>query len=129
MRDSDQRYPRLIDYEVAVGSVRGVTARDVPGALDAFARATATVVAALDAAVPRGTVASPPAVGAIVRLCAYTHGEWIRIHPYATGNGRTARMWANWIVVRYGLPSFVRIRPRPDTSGSARYPDGSCVTC
>ena len=115
VRDSDPQYPCLIDYEVAVGSMRGVRARDVPGALDAFMRATATVVAALDAAVPPGTVAStPPAVPGIVRLCAYAHGEWIRIHPFANGNGRTARLWANWIAVRFGLPPFVRIQPRPD---------------
>ena len=101
VRDSDPQYPCLIDYEVTVGTARGVRARDVPGALDA--------------AVPPGTVASsPPAVPAIVRLCAYVHGEWIRIHPFANGNGRTARVWANWIAVRYGLPPFVRIKPRPD---------------
>jgi len=33
--------------------------------------------------------------------------EWHR------GNSRTARFWANWIAVRYGLPMFVRLRPRP----------------
>ncbi len=27
------------------------------------------------------------------------------------------RMWASWIVVRYGLPPFVRIGPRPDNAG------------
>ena len=53
-------------------------------------------------------------MAAIVRLCAYAHGEWIRIHPFANGNGRTARVWANWIAVRYGFPPFVRIKPRPD---------------
>jgi hypothetical protein len=115
VRDSDPRYPCLIDYELAVGTARGALARDVPGALDGFVRATTTVVAALDAAVMPGAIASsPPAVAAIVRLCAYVHGEWIRIHPLANGNGRTARVWANWIAVRYGLPPFVRIKPRPD---------------
>jgi hypothetical protein len=53
-------------------------------------------------------------VAAIVRLCAYAHAEWIRIHPFANGNGRTARILANWLAVRYGLPPFVRIKPRPD---------------
>jgi fido (protein-threonine AMPylation protein) len=114
VRDSDPLHPCLIDYEVTVGTARGLRARDVPAALDAFVLATATVVAALDTAVPPGMVASsPPAVAAIVRLCAYAHGEWIRIHPFANGNGRTARLWANWIAVRYGLPPFVRIKPRP----------------
>lgn len=50
---------------------------------------------------------------AVVELSAGAHGEWIRIHHYANGNGRTARLWANWVAVRYGLPSFVRIKPRP----------------
>jgi hypothetical protein len=115
VRDSDPRFPCLIDYEVAVGTARGLSARDVPAALDAFVRATAAVVSALDAAVPPASApSSPPVVAAVVRLCAYTHGEWIRIHPFANGNGRTARLWANWIAVRYGLPPFVRIKPRPD---------------
>lgn len=115
VRDSDPQFPCLVDYEVAVGTSRGVRARDVPASLDAFVSATALVVAALDAAVPPGAIASdPPAVAAIVRLCAYAHGEWIRIDPFANGNGRSARVWANWIAVRYGLPPFVRIKPRPD---------------
>ena len=115
VRDSDPLLPCLVDYEVAVGTANGVLARDVPAALDAFVRATATVIAALDAAVPPGDIAThPPVVAAIVRLCAYAHGDWVRIHPFANGNGRTARIWANWIAVRYGLPPFIRIKPRPD---------------
>jgi fido (protein-threonine AMPylation protein) len=115
VRDSDPRFPCLIDYEVAVGSAEGVKASQVPAALDSFIRAIRQVASSLDRAVPAGTIArSRPEVQAIVRLCAYTHGEWIRIHPFANGNGRTARVWANWIAVRYGLPAFVRIKPRPD---------------
>ena len=51
---------------------------------------------------------------AVIELAAIAHGEWVRIHPYANGNGRTARVWANWVAMRYGLPPFVRIKPRPD---------------
>nr|MBA3305364.1 Fic family protein [Thermoleophilaceae bacterium] len=40
-------------------------------------------------------------------------GEWARIHPFANGNGRTARLWANWAAQRYGLPAFVSTKPRP----------------
>ena len=53
---------------------------------------------------------------AVIGLMAYAHGEWIRIHPFANGNGRTARLWANWVAMRYGLPPFVTLRPRPDGS-------------
>jgi len=37
----------------------------------------------------------------------------VRIHPFANGNGRSARLWANFIAMRYGLPPFVTLRPRP----------------
>jgi hypothetical protein len=36
------------------------------------------------------------------------------IHPFANGNGRTARLWVNSISMRYNLPPFLRLRPRPD---------------
>lgn len=39
--------------------------------------------------------------------------EWVRIHPFANGNGRTARLWANSLALRYGLPPFMSVRPRP----------------
>jgi Fic family protein len=31
----------------------------------------------------------------------------------ANGNGRIARLWVNWIAVRYGLPYFLALRSRP----------------
>jgi hypothetical protein len=52
---------------------------------------------------------SPPS-----SICAWTHAEWVRIHPFGNGNGRTARIWANALLMRYGLPPVVRLRPRPD---------------
>lgn len=113
-RDSDPARPCLVDYEVGVGPYQGVLARDVPAATDAFVQAMTQVVSGLDAAMTPGQKpVDPTIILAIVRLCAYTHGEWIRIHPFANGNGRTARIWANWLAVRYALPAFVRIKPRP----------------
>lgn len=53
---------------------------------------------------------------AVLAACAYAHGEWVRIHPFANGNGRTARLWANWCALRCGLPPFVRLKPRPEGS-------------
>jgi hypothetical protein len=114
VRDSDSSLPCLIDYEVGVGSAPGVLARDVPGALDAFFRAATTVTSTLDSAIPGGgPPTTPGTISAVIRLCAQAHGEWIRVHPFANGNGRTARVWANWFALRYGLPPFVRIEPRP----------------
>lgn len=50
----------------------------------------------------------------MLQLAAWAHAEWVRIHPFANGNGRTARLWANSILLRYGVPPVVRLRPRPD---------------
>ena len=48
-------------------------------------------------------------------LTAWVHAEWVRIHAFANGNGRTARLWSNSPAMRYGLPPFVCLRPRPNT--------------
>jgi hypothetical protein len=73
------------------------------------------LVAELDALSPIGKDPNADQLAAIVDLCAWAHAEWIRIHPFANGNGRTARLWTNWLAVRYGLPPFIRLRPKPDS--------------
>lgn len=114
--------PDLADYEVELVNpvtghpiAQGVPASRVAAALGALETALRTAVATLDAVIPAGR---PPANSdqllAVVQLTALMHGEWVRIHPYPNGNGRTARIWANWVAMRYGLPPFVRIKPRPD---------------
>ena len=113
-RHSDPDHPDLIGYELAVGAKTGVPSRSVPSQLDAFIIGLGQAVTTFDQVIPRGKPAQDPGdVLAVVELAALTHGEWVRIHPYANGNGRTARIWANWIALRYGLPPFVSIRPRP----------------
>jgi hypothetical protein len=93
----------------------GVPAAQVASYLAGFEQGVQTAAASLDAVID---VARGPQTTAelesVVRLAALCHGEWVRIHPYMNGNGRVARTWANWVAVRYGLPPFVRIRPRPD---------------
>jgi hypothetical protein len=114
--------PGLADYEVEVVNpltghliAQGVPASDVARELANFEAAVQTAVTTLDVVVP---VDLPPPTSrevlAVVELAAVAHGEWVRIHPYANGNGRIARLWANWVAMRYGLPPFVRIKPRPD---------------
>jgi fido (protein-threonine AMPylation protein) len=113
-RDSDPDCPELQGYEVAVGTVRGTPSELVPAALSGFEASAQRAVLSLDEAIPAGR---QPATGrelhGVLSLCAVLHGEWVRIHPFANGNGRTARLWANWAALRYGLPPFVTIKPRP----------------
>lgn len=114
VRDSDSRFPELYGYEVIVGRLPGVESRLVPQQLAAFEASTQRAVGTLDAAIPASSVPADAAqLRGVLTLCAYVHGEWVRIHPFANGNGRTARLWANWCAVRYGLPPFVRLQPRP----------------
>ena len=115
VRDDDQRFPELIGYEVAVGPNSGVPAAEVLDALVAFERRAQRACSVLDDLVaPERLPADDRELHAVLALCAALHGEWVRIHPFANGNGRTARVWANWAALRYGLPPFVRLRPRPE---------------
>lgn len=121
VRDDDPHYPELVGYEVRVGPSDGLPSREVPAALDRFGVHVRRAVALLDDRIPVGDRPRDPGlVGSVITLCAMTHGEWVRIHPLANGNGRTARLWANWSALRYGLPPFVRLRPRPEGVRYAR---------
>lgn len=102
------------DIEVRIGRHRGAPARDIATALRDFEARLRQAVALLDDLLPAGTELDADGVSAVIDLCAWAHAEWTRIHPFANGNGRTARFWANSLAMRYGLPPFVRLRPRPD---------------
>lgn len=113
-RDSDPRFPELQRYEVKIGVHPGTPSAQVPQALDSFEGQARRAVVSLDEAVPAGGAPADTFVlHGILSLCAVLHGEWVRIHPFANGNGRTARLWANWAALRFGLPAFVTPKPRP----------------
>lgn len=120
IRDSDPRYPELYGYEVMVGMQAGVPSYRVPEELEAFEESMQRAVSILDPLIPSGREpVQRNLINSVLTLCAYAHGEWVRIHPFANGNGRTARLWANWCALRYGLPPFVRLKPRPERRGYA----------
>ena len=100
--------------EVAVGTLRGVPAGSVAQELGAFEERLQKTVEFLDERIGPGEELDADKVAAVIEVCSWAHSEWVRIHPFANGNGRTARLWANSIAMRYGLPPFVRLRPRPD---------------
>jgi len=50
-----------------------------------------------------------------IELAALFHYRYIRIHPFEDGNGRMARLMANYILSRHGLPMIViRSRKKQD---------------
>ena len=106
--------PGLERTGVKIGRFRGSPAARVADELKDFEKVIQAAVAELDGNIPMGRKLTPDQLDAVLDLCAWAHAEWVRIHPFANGNGRTARLWANFIAVRYGLPPFVRLRPRPD---------------
>jgi hypothetical protein len=104
----------LEKVQVIVGSNFGVDSAKVAEELRRFEAKLQALVAELDALLPIGQEPNVDQLAAIIDLCAWVHAEWVRIHPFANGNGRTARLWANSLAIRYGVPPFVRLRPRPD---------------
>ena len=108
--------PELAAHDVVVGDLPGVPSDDIAEALRAFDATLARRLADLDAVVPPTQdhdALTEDQLLAILLLCAWAHGEWVRIHPLPNGNGHTARILVNAIALRYGLPAFMRLRPRP----------------
>ena len=106
--------PGLARVGVRVGPHHGVPPADVAAALQVFEQKLQRAVHVLDAAYAHGQALDEDGLEAVLDLSAWAHAEWVRIHPFANGNGRTARIWANWTFMRYGVPPVVRLRPRPD---------------
>lgn len=118
----DAAHQDLVDYAVGVGRLlgdgfperMGVWPYDVLPAVTRFFSALASAFAILDQSIPSGTKPrDAPQIFEVTNLAAVAHGEWLRIHPFANGNGRTARLIANAIALRYGLPAFIPLKPRP----------------
>ena len=107
---------------VWIGAREGVGPAGVARALATFERMLQRAVAALDVRYPQGQELDVDGLAAVIDLSAWAHAEWVRMHPFANGNGRTARIWANAILMRYGLPPAVRLRPRP--GGGLRHAPG-----
>ena len=100
--------PNLENIQVHIGGRYGVAACDVPAALNHFNDVLQRAVRRLDEWIPTDVELGPDQLAAIVEVCAWAHSEWVRIHPFANGNGRTARLWANSLAVSALAPSTRR---------------------
>jgi hypothetical protein len=100
--------------EVKVGDAYGIPAMQVADELKQFEDHLQCVIVDLDVRYALGSPFDADGLAGVIDLAAWVHSEWIRIHPFANGNGRTARLWANAILMRYGVPPVVTLRPRPN---------------
>jgi fido (protein-threonine AMPylation protein) len=118
----DPAVKELVGYEVGVGRLQpdglpekvGVYSKDLAVQIPTLIAQIQAGIRQLDSALEPGLrPVTSEAVEAVVLLAARVHGEWVRLHPFANGNGRTARVWANFVALRYSLPAFVSVKPRP----------------
>ncbi len=107
--------PKLPWVGVRIGERHGVASQQVAAHCEAFMTTLQPLLVQLDTALQadRRDRLGIDDRRAVAEFAAWAHGEWVRIHPFANGNGRTARMLGNAILVRYGLPPVFRLRPRP----------------
>ena len=121
--------PGLEKIQVRAGVRYSADASGVAGELAELERKLHALLRELDLMSPVGQEPDADRLAAVVDLCAWVHALWVRIHPFANGNGRTARLGANCIAKPYRLPSFIRLRPRPncgygEAGGRATHGDG-----
>src|SRR5687768_4577191 len=95
-RGSGPQGGELKTYRVAVDQVEAVRPGRVRSEMSLFERRMGERVAALDPLIPPK---APPErrEHQVIALCAWAHGEFIRIHPFADGNGRMARAVLLWL--------------------------------
>lgn len=108
--------PKLENIEVAIGLHQGVPSAQVAATCARWIATLQALLSELDARWPRERLddLDEDGVRAVAETAAWAHSEWVRIHPFANGNGRIARLLGNAILVRYGLPPVFRLRPRPE---------------
>jgi fido (protein-threonine AMPylation protein) len=113
-RSSDPRYPCL-NVDVEVGPNRGVPFAEVSDQMMRFSAQMKEFTLRTDeyCALHQSLVERTKASAQIAAMAA---GKIIQIHPFVNGNGRIARLTANFFLNRYGLkmPLYVDRPPGAD---------------
>jgi len=101
-RGEAERCPLLAGWQVRAGLFETCSPGEVAGRLASFE------VDLNDAVESSSTdLREADAIMEIASIAAEAHGEWIRVHPFFDGNGTTARLIANWVLIQQQLNPVV----------------------
>ena len=122
-RSTDSRHTCL-NTPIQVGGLFGAPAEEVAGRMTTFSTALEQQTMDVDRFV--AAKKSPELkLKAAAQLAAVAAGQMISIHPFINGNGRTARLTADFFFNRYGFPMPFFIS-RPSARGvDAEYASAS----
>lgn len=104
--------PGQIPINVTFGNYRGEQYKDVPFYVDKLFDRVPAYLKQLD-----DMQLQPDAEffkSQVCQVASYIHCRLIDIHPFANGNGRTARLCVNYFAVRYGFLPISIERPKGD---------------
>ena len=129
---SGSDHPDLKGMVVGVGGEKGTPPHRVKTQVEKFFSQLQARMDALAAVIKPDEDKSRQELRQIAEVAGWAHGEWVRIHPFANGCGRTARLIANWVLSRFRLLPVVGIRPRPEhpygPAAAAMHGDHSKIT-
>lgn len=115
-----ENFPSLRNYEVRVAADPrvGVPAANVAANMLLFEQTVKGVIAALDAGskLPDAQVSKAQKLLYLVNSAAAVHVEFLRIHPYANGNGHMGRFIVWCLLGKYG--HWPKAWPFDDRPGS-----------
>lgn len=104
-------HSRLRDYPNKVGDVEGAPARTVVRLVTEAFENLDRILDELDGRRREGEAPST-LYSDVLDCCAWVHGQWVRIHPFADHNGSTARLLAVSVALRFGIPLVLPGKPR-----------------
>jgi Fic family protein len=102
--------PQYHPVNVHFGGFRGEVYEQVPSACGGLFGSVAQLIRQLDDL--QSDLDRSAFEDEVLKVAAYAHCEFVRIHPFRNGNGRIARMCVSYFAYRYGMISVPFERPQ-----------------